>query len=219
MGCREAPGASGKQCCALQAGSSEAGGHLACCLLPGPRWAPPYYRDRKGQPTLGSQETGAKACYPGKDGKALTAVFPGKSLPLSLSFPKVWPSGLGHLLAAAASTIPRGPGQRAAMPLPHSVHTHHSGCRPAGHRRRAGGATLPMAGSCRAGCPSTGHRNLEPAATLRSQERSLGRPGQAGAGWPSAGALSPPGFSETFYVLDTGPSSGARAGSEPQLQA
>lgn len=90
-----------------------------------------------------------------RTGGPLPAMFPGKSLPLSLNFPEVWPSGLGHLLAGAASAIRRGPGQRAAIPLPHSVHTHHTGCWPAG----------PTAGSCRAACPSMGHRNLEPAAT------------------------------------------------------
>lgn len=102
----------------------------------------------------------------GKVGGPLHAMSPGKSPPLSLSFPKVCPSGLGHLLAGAALAVPRLPAQQSSnphAPIPHTPRRLLASRAQTERRRRR---SLHTAGSCRAGCPSRGHRSLEPATSL-----------------------------------------------------
>lgn len=95
---------------AVQTVTEAQGGQAGLCALG--RLSPP-----RGTSSLPGQEGSAPAgepgnegvnvSYSGKDGRPFHAMSPGKSPPLSLSFPKVCP-GLGRLLAGADATVPRG---------------------------------------------------------------------------------------------------------------
>lgn len=139
----------------LMPGAGGPCGHLAGCSLPGLQWAVPHYQGGRAPPTP-----------TGKDGGPLHAASPDKSPPLSLSFPKVCPSGPGHLLAGAALAVPQHPGQQGSNPHAPIPHTPQRvlASRPQMESRRH--RSLRTAGSCRAGCPSRGPRSLEPATSL-----------------------------------------------------
>lgn len=119
--------------------------------LPGWERPTPVPHDQGGRaPPHPHQEPGNKGARVGclgKDGGPLHATSPGKSPPLSLSFPKACPSRPGRLLAGAPQLFPGVQASRAQMES-------------RGHR------SLHMAGSCQAGRPSKGHGSLEPATSL-----------------------------------------------------
>lgn len=123
----------------------------------------------------GAKKQGGKREFSRK-GWGVPYISGGKSPPLSLSFPKVCPSGLGHLLGGAAEAVPWGPGVQGSYPPATPPDQRALASRAQMERRRR--HSLHTAGSCQAGCPSKGHRDPESAAPLATQ----GRPGQ-GSGW------------------------------------
>lgn len=127
--------------------------------------AVPHYQGGRAPPTPGARKPESKSGLSGKGWGSITRHVPRQvttskpQFPQGLSFRAGPPAGWGSLSCSPASS----PAEQQS-PRPNSAHpTKAAGQQGAERRRRR---SLHTAGSCRAGCPSRGHRSLEPATSL-----------------------------------------------------
>lgn len=129
--------------------------------------AVPHYQGGRAPPTPGARKPESESGLSGKGWGSITRHVPRQVTTSKPQFPQgLSSSGLGHLLAGAALAVPRLPAQQSSnphAPIPHTPRRVLASRAQTERRRRR---SLHTAGSCRAGCPSRGHRSLEPATSL-----------------------------------------------------
>lgn len=128
--------------------------------------AVPHYQGGRAPPTPGARKPESESGLSAKGWGSITRHVPRQvttskpQFPQGLSFRAGPPAGWGSLSCSPASSPAE---QQSHAPIPHTPRRVLASRAQTERRRRR---SLHTAGSCRAGCPSRGHRSLEPATSL-----------------------------------------------------